>query len=255
MVTGEPLPVEKTVADAVTGGTLNSTGSFVMRAERVGNETLLAQIVQLVTEAQRSRAPMQRLADKVAGYFVPAVVLAALLAFVGWAIWGPQPRLAHALVAAVAVLIIACPCALGPGHTDVYTSRRGSRCICGCTRSECGGAGTLAKVDTLVIDKTGTLTEGRPALQEVRLFPDTKFSKDSLLSLAASVERSSEHPLARGIVRAAESKKLPLAPVTEFQATPGGGVEGRGAWEKSPGGDRQISDAAGNCRAGGFQHR
>ena len=227
MVTGEPLPVEKTVADAVTGGTLNSNGSFVMRAERVGNETLLAQIVKLVSEAQRSRAPMQRLADKVAGYFVPSVVLAALLAFLGWSIWGPQPRLAHALVAAVAVLIIACPCALGLATPMSILVAVGRGASVGVLVRNAEALERLAKVDTLVIDKTGTLTEGRPALQEVQIFPDTKFSKDSLLSLAASVERSSEHPLARGIVRAAESKKLPLAPITEFQATPGGGAEGR----------------------------
>jgi P-type Cu+ transporter len=227
MVTGEPLPVEKTVGELVTGGTLNSSGSFVMQAERVGNETLLAQIVKLVSEAQRSRAPMQRLADRVAGYFVPAVVLAALLAFVGWAMWGPQPRFAHALVAAVSVLIIACPCALGLATPISILVAVGRGASVGVLVRNAEALERLAKVDTLVIDKTGTLTEGRPALQEIQLCPDARFTKDSLLSLAASVERSSEHPLARGIVRAAESKKLPLAPASDFQSTLGGGVEGR----------------------------
>jgi P-type Cu+ transporter len=227
MVTGEPLPVEKTVGDTVTGGTLNSTGSFVMRAERVGNDTLLAQIVKLVSEAQRSRAPMQRLADRVAAYFVPAVVLAALLAFAGWAIWGPQPRLAHALVAAVSVLIIACPCALGLATPMSILVAVGRGASVGVLVRNAEALERLARIDTLVIDKTGTLTEGRPELSDILLYPDTKFTKDSLLSLVASVERASEHPLARGIVRAAEAKKLPLAPTSDFHATPGGGVEGQ----------------------------
>jgi Cu+-exporting ATPase len=227
MVTGEALPVEKAVGDKVTSGTLNSSGSFVMVAERVGNETLLAQIVKLVSEAQRSRAPMQRLADKVAGYFVPAVVLAAVLAFVGWAIWGPQPRLAHAIVAAVSVLIIACPCALGLATPMSILVAVGRGASVGVLVRNAEALERLAKVDTLVVDKTGTLTEGKPDVVNIELPPGSKFTQDSLLSLAASVEHSSEHPLGQAIVRAAEAKKLPLAPIMEFRATPGGGVEGQ----------------------------
>ena len=227
MVTGEPLPVEKSAGDNVTGGTLNASGSFVMVAERVGSDTLLARIVNLVSEAQRSRAPMQRLADKVAGYFVPGVVAAAILAFLGWAIWGPEPRMAHALLAAVAVLIIACPCALGlatPMSIMVAVARGAS---VGVLVRNAEALEALARVDTLVIDKTGTLTEGKPHLTNVRVLEGAKLAANLLLSLAASVERASEHPLARAIVRSAEERKLPLAPVTEFQASPGGGVQGR----------------------------
>ncbi len=227
MMTGEPLPVEKTAGDKVTGGTLNTSGSFVMVAERVGSDTLLARIVKLVSEAQRSRAPMQRLADKVAGYFVPGVVLAATLAFLGWAIWGPEPKMAHALLAAVAVLIIACPCALGlatPMSVMVAVGRGASG---GVLVRSAEALETLARVDTLVIDKTGTLTEGKPHLTNIRLREGAGLAENALLSLAASVERSSEHPLARAIVRAAEERKLPLAPITEFQASPGGGVGGK----------------------------
>ncbi len=232
MVTGEPLPVEKSIGDKITGGTLNSSGSFVMRAERVGSDTLLAQIVKLVSEAQRSRAPLQRLADQVASYFVPAVVLAAIMAFSGWAIWGPSPRIPHALVAAVSVLIIACPCALGLATPMSILVAVGRGASVGVLIRNAEALERLAKVDTLVIDKTGTLTEGRPALADIQLAADSTFTKESLLSLAASVERPSEHPLARGIVRAAESKKLPLVPVTEFLATPGGGVQAQIAGKK-----------------------
>jgi P-type Cu+ transporter len=226
MVTGEPLPVEKATGDKVTGGTLNASGSFVMVAERVGSDTLLARIVKLVSEAQRSRAPMQRLADKVAGYFVPGVVAAAILAFAGWAIWGPEPRMAHALLAAVAVLIIACPCALGLATPMSIMVAVGRGASAGVLVRNAEALETLARVDTLVIDKTGTLTEGKPHLTNVRVLEGTKLAENALLSLAASVERASEHPLARAIVRAAEERKLPLAPVTEFQASPGGGVKG-----------------------------
>ena len=227
MVTGESLPVEKSTGDKVTGGTLNASGSFVMAAERVGSDTLLARIVKLVSEAQRSRAPMQRLADKVAGYFVPGVVAAAILAFLGWAIWGPEPRMAHALLAAVAVLIIACPCALGLATPMSIMVAVGRGASLGVLVRNAEALETLARVDTLVIDKTGTLTEGKPHLTNVRVLQGTKLAENALLSLAASVERASEHPLARAIVRAAEERKLPLAPVTEFQASPGGGVQGR----------------------------
>jgi Cu+-exporting ATPase len=227
MVTGEPLPAEKKIGDPVTGGTLNSSGSFVMVAERVGSDTLLSQIVKLVSEAQRSRAPMQRLADKVASYFVPGVVLAAILAFLGWAFWGPDPRFAHALLATVAVLIIACPCALGLATPMSILVAVGRGASVGVLVRNAAALETLARVDTLVVDKTGTLTEGKPVVANISLFVGSKFSQDSFLSLLASLERSSEHPLARTIVRAAEGKKLPLAPVTEFRAMPGGGVEGR----------------------------
>ncbi len=227
MVTGEPLPVEKSAGDKVTGGTLNASGSFLMVAERVGSDTLLARIVKLVSEAQRSRAPMQRLADKVAGYFVPGVVAAAILAFLGWAIWGPEPRMAHALLAAVAVLIIACPCALGLATPMSIMVAVGRGASVGVLVRNAEALETLAGVDTLVIDKTGTLTEGKPHLTSIRVVEGTKLAENALLSLAASVERASEHPLARAIVRAAEERKLPLAPVTEFQASPGGGVQGR----------------------------
>lgn len=226
MVTGEPLPVEKSTSDKVTGGTLNTSGSFVMVAERVGSETLLAQIVKLVSEAQRSRAPMQRLADKVAGIFVPAVVAAAIVAFVAWSLFGPQPRFAHALIAAVSVLIIACPCALGLATPMSIMVAVGRGASAGVLVRDAQALETLARVDTLVLDKTGTLTEGRPSLASIEIFDGITMKDDALLSLAASVERASEHPLARAIVRAAEEKKLPIAPVTSFQSTAGGGVEG-----------------------------
>jgi Cu+-exporting ATPase len=227
MVTGEPLPVEKSAGDKVTGGTLNASGSSLMVAERVGSDTLLARIVKLVSEAQRSRAPLQRLSDKVAGYFVPGVVAAAILAFLGWAICGPEPRMAHALLAAVAVLIIACPCALGLATPMSIMVAVGRGASVGVLVRNAEALETLAGVDTLVIDKTGTLTEGKPHLTSIRVVEGTKLAENALLSLAASVERASEHPLARAIVRAAEERKLPLAPVTEFQASPGGGVKGR----------------------------
>ena len=227
MVTGEPMPVEKAAGEKVTGGTLNTSGSFVMQAERVGSETLLAQIVKLVGEAQRSRAPMQRLADKVSGYFVPAVVAAAAVTFLSWALLGPEPRLAHALVNAVAVLIIACPCALGLATPMSIMVAVGRGALVGVLVRNAEALETLAKVDTLVVDKTGTLTEGKPQVGNIESFEASGLSSDELLSLAASLESSSEHPLARAIVRAAKEKKLALAPVKEFTATPGGGVEGR----------------------------
>jgi len=227
MVTGEPLPVDKGVGDKVTGGTLNSSGSFVMLAERVGSETLLAQIVKVVSEAQRSRAPMQRLADRVAGYFVPGVVIAAILAFTGWAIWGPEPRFAHALLAAVSVLIIACPCALGLATPMSIMVAVGRGAAAGVLVRNAEALETLARVDTLVVDKTGTLTEGKPHVARIQVIEGAGLPENAVLSLAGSVERSSEHPLARAIVSAAEERKLPLGPVSEFQATPGGGVTGR----------------------------
>jgi Cu+-exporting ATPase len=226
MLTGEPMPVEKSLGHPVTGGTLNTSGSFVMEAQRVGSETMLAQIVKLVSEAQRSRAPMQRLADKVAAYFVPAVVAAAFLAFVGWAIFGPQPRFAHALVSAIAVVIIACPCALGLATPMSIMVAVGRGAHAGVLIRSAEALETLAKVDTLVIDKTGTLTEGKPQVSAVELALGSAYTNDALLSLAASLERGSEHPLARAIVQAAAEKKLPLVEAGNFLATPGGGIEG-----------------------------
>src|SRR5713101_98240 len=227
MVTGEPMPVEKSSGDGVTGGTLNTSGSFIMEAERVGSETTLAQIVKLVSEAQRSRAPLQRLADRVASYFVPAVIVIAIMAFSGWILFGPEPRFAHALVAAVSVLIIACPCALGLATPMSIMVAVGRGAHAGVLIRNAEALETLAKVDTLVIDKTGTLTEGKPRLASMQVFDENAFHKDELLSLAASLERSSEHPLARAIVHAAQEKNLPLDSVSEFRATPGGGVAGR----------------------------
>lgn len=227
MVTGEPMPVEKSVGDKITGGTLNTSGTFVIRAERVGNETFLAQIVKLVSEAQRSRAPMQRLADRVAAYFVPAVIVAAVLAFAGWALFGPEPRFAHALIAAVAVLIIACPCALGLATPMSIMVAVGRGAHAGVLVRNAEALETLAKVDTLVVDKTGTLTEGKPAVAAIAVVPENSLSKDGLLRLAASVENVSEHPLARALVRRAKEQGVELAAVTDFQAFPGGGVKGR----------------------------
>jgi len=227
MVTGEAMPVEKSPGDQVTGGTLNSSGSFVMEAERVGNETLLAQIVKLVSEAQRSRAPMQRLADKVASYFVPAVILAAILAFMVWMLVGPEPRFAHALVAAVAVLIIACPCALGLATPMSIMVAVGRGAHSGVLIRSAEALETLAKVDTIVVDKTGTLTEGKPRVVSVVAFAHAGLSREKLLGLAASVEQASEHPLARAIVAAAKETGIELAPFTDFRATPGGGAEAK----------------------------
>jgi P-type Cu+ transporter len=227
MVTGEPMPVEKAAGDKVIGGTLNTSGSFVMEAERVGAETMLAEIVKLVSEAQRSRAPLQRLADRVAAYFVPAVIAIAILAFFGWILFGPEPRFAHALVAAVSVLIIACPCALGLATPMSIMVAVGRGAHAGVLIRNAEALETLAKVDTLVVDKTGTLTAGKPRVSSFQVFEGAGFSKDELLSLTASVEQSSEHPLARAIVRAAKEKNLPLTSSTEFRAAPGAGVEGR----------------------------
>jgi len=226
MVTGEPLPAEKAAGDKVTGGTLNTNGSFVMLAERVGSETLLARIVKLVSEAQRSRAPMQRLADRVAGYFVPAVVAAAVAAFVGWAIFGPEPRFAHALVAAVSVLIIACPCALGLATPMSIMVAVGRGATAGVLVRNAEALETLARVDTLVLDKTGTLTEGKPQFLGSSVVNQSGYKEDRLLSLAASLEHLSEHPLGRAIVKAAEERGIPLETVTDFRSSPGGGVEG-----------------------------
>src|SRR6059036_3477936 len=209
MVTGESIPVEKTPGSRVIGGTVNGTGSFVMRAERVGSETLLAQIVHMVGEAQHSRAPIQRLADVVSSWFVPVVVLVAIAAFGVWVTWGPEPRLAHGLVNAVAVLIIACPCALGLATPMSIMVGTGRGALAGVLVKHAEALEVLEKVDMLVVDKTGTLTEGKPRLTSVMAVPSV--SDNDLLRLAASLERGSEHPLAAAIVAGAQSRGLSLA--------------------------------------------
>ncbi len=224
MISGEPVPVEKAVSDQVTGGTLNGTGSFVMTAERVGRDTLLSQIVQMVAEAQRSRAPIQRLADTVAGYFVPAVVAVAVIAFVAWTTWGPPPALAFALIAAVSVLIIACPCALGLATPMSIMVGTGRGAGAGVLIKNAEALERLEKVDTLIVDKTGTLTEGKPRVTTVH--PANGMDADELLRLAASLERASEHPLAATIVAAARDKALPLATPEDFRSHTGMGVSG-----------------------------
>jgi Cu+-exporting ATPase len=222
MITGESLPAEKAPGDKVIGGTLNNTGSFIMTAERVGNETVLAQIVRMVSDAQRSRAPIQRLADKVAGYFVPAVLLAAVITFIAWNWLGPEPRLAHAIINAVAVLIIACPCALGLATPMSIMVGVGRGAHAGVLVKNAGAIEAMEKVTTLVVDKTGTLTEGKPRLTKVVLAAG--FSENELLAAAASVEQQSEHPLASAIVAAARENHLPLGKADDFSSTTGGGV-------------------------------
>ena len=224
MVTGESIPVQKGTGDKVIGGTINGTGSFVMRAERIGSETLLARIVQMVAEAQRSRAPIQRLADIVSGYFVPVVVAVAVISFAVWALWGPAPAIAHALVAAVAVLIIACPCALGLATPMSIQVGVGRGAQAGVLIKNAEALERLEKIDTLVIDKTGTLTEGRPRVVAVET--GGVVGEDELLRLASSLERASEHPLAAAIVEAAAGRGLKLADVEGFDAPTGRGVVG-----------------------------
>lgn len=224
MVTGEAIPVEKSVGDKVIGGTLNGTGSFVMRAEHVGNETLLAQIVRMVSEAQRTRAPIQRLADVVSFYFVPTVVLIAILSFIVWNIFGPEPRLVYALVSAVSVLIIACPCALGLATPMSVMVGTGRGATAGVLVKNAEALETLEKIDTLVVDKTGTLTEGKPRLVAIELLKET--SEEQILKFAASLERQSEHPLAEAIVESAREKKIELVSVNDFQSITGQGVTG-----------------------------
>ena len=224
MITGESIPVEKTVGVRVTGGTINGTGGMVMVAERVGRDTMLARIVQMVSEAQRSRAPIQRLADVTAAYFVPLVVASALITAVAWAIWGPEPRLAYALVNAVAVLIIACPCALGLATPMSIMVGTGRGATVGVLVKKAEALEVFGKVDTLVIDKTGTLTEGKPKLLSVRLMPP--WSDVDLLRLAASLERSSEHPLAAAVVAGAEGRGIAFDHVEQFRSVTGKGVAG-----------------------------
>jgi Cu+-exporting ATPase len=225
MVTGEPIPVEKHAGDRVIGATVNTTGSFIMRAERVGAETMLARIVRMVAEAQRSRAPIQKLADVVASYFVPAVIASSILTFAAWAYFGPEPRLAHALVNAVAVLIIACPCALGLATPMSIMVAMGKGASVGVLFKNAGAIEMMRKIDTLVIDKTGTLTEGKPKL--VSVMATSNLNEADLLRLAASLERGSEHPLAAAIVRAAEERGIKLANVSAFESITGRGVQGK----------------------------
>ena len=225
MVTGEPLPAEKEAGARVTGGTINRTGGFVMRAERVGADTLLSQIVRMVSEAQRSRAPIQRLADVVAAYFVPVVVVAAVATFAIWSWLGPEPRMAFALVNAVAVLIIACPCALGLATPMSIMVGMGRGAMAGVLIKNAEALEVMEKVDTLVVDKTGTLTEGRPTLVSVETVG--VMQADELLRLAASLERGSEHPLAEAVVSGARERGIQLAETTDFQSMTGKGVEGR----------------------------
>ena len=224
MVSGEPIPVEKVAGAKVTAGTVNGTGGFVMRAERVGADTLLSQIVKMVSGAQRSRAPIQRLADRVSSYFVPAVIVAAILTFVVWLFAGPEPRFAHALVNAVAVLIVACPCALGLATPMAIMVGTGRGAQAGILIRNAEALEIFGKVDTLIIDKTGTLTEGKPTLSSVIAQPG--IDESNLLELVASLERSSEHPLAAAIVKGADAKKLALADVTGFNSVTGKGVTG-----------------------------
>jgi Cu+-exporting ATPase len=222
MITGEALPVEKSAGDKVIGGTLNNTGSFVMKAERVGDETVLAQIVRMVSEAQRSRAPIQRLADKVSGYFVPAVLLAAVVTFAVWMWAGPEPRLAHSIVNAVAVLIIACPCALGLATPMSIMVGVGRGAHAGVLVKNAGAIELMEKVTTLVVDKTGTLTEGKPRVTKIIVAPG--ITETDLLAAAAAAELQSEHPLASAIVEAARERNVALENVEEFSSTTGGGV-------------------------------
>ncbi len=224
LVTGESMPLTKDVGDRVIGGTINQTGALVIRAEAVGRDTMLSRIVQMVAEAQRSRAPIQRLADQVAGWFVPAVLAVALLAFAAWSIWGPEPRFTYGLVAAVAVLIIACPCALGLATPMSIMVGVGRGASLGVLIKDAAALERLEKVDTLVVDKTGTLTEGKPAL--TRIVAGEGYHEAELLRLAAAIERPSEHPLARAVVQAAQERDLAIPEVQDFDAPTGKGTSG-----------------------------
>ncbi|HYY30515.1 MAG TPA: copper-translocating P-type ATPase [Chthoniobacterales bacterium] len=225
MITGEPMPVEKTPGDAIVGATVNQTGSFLMRAEKVGSETLLAQIIHMVADAQRSRAPIQKLADTVSGYFVPAVILAAIITFIVWAIWGPAPSMAYAIVNSVSVLIIACPCALGLATPMSIMVGVGKGAQSGILVRNAEAIERTEKVNCLLADKTGTLTAGKPRVTSV--VTGVHFSEGQLLTLAASLEQNSEHPLARAIVEEAQAKRIKLEPVDDFESTTGGGVSGK----------------------------
>ena len=238
MVTGEPIPVEKQSGEKLIGATMNGTGGLLMRAEKVGAETLLAQIIQMVSAAQRSRAPIQRLADTVSGYFVPIVVLIALLSFGIWMIWGPEPRFAHAIVAAVSVLIIACPCALGLATPISIMVGTGRGAAAGVLIKNAEALEIMEKVNTLVTDKTGTLTEGKPKLTSIVALPG--LSDNDILQLGASLERASEHPLADAIVKGAEARSLALSEVKDFQSVSGKGITGLVAGRKVAIGNQKL---------------
>jgi len=225
LMTGEPIPVEKLSGARVIGGTVNGTGTFIMRAERVGSETLLSQIVRMVSEAQRSRAPVQKLADRVSGYFVPAVIFVAILTFIAWAIYGPEPKMAHALLNAVAVLIIACPCALGLATPMAIMVGTGRGALAGILVKNAEALEIFEKVDTLVVDKTGTLTEGRPRV--VSVVSAAGLDQRQILRFAATLERGSEHPLAGAILAAAKERSIDLGNLTDFQSRTGKGVLGK----------------------------
>ena len=241
MVTGESIPVEKHIGDRVVGATLNGQGSFVMRAERVGSDTLLARIVHLVAAAQRTRAPIQGLADRVSAWFVPAVIVAALMAAAAWALWGPEPRLAHALLVGVSVLIIACPCALGLATPMSITVAMGRGAGIGVLFRNAEAIEQLRKVDTLVVDKTGTLTEGRPKV--VRIVPVPGMDEATVLTLAAALEVGSEHPLAGAILAAAKDRGIAATPAEDFKALTGLGVVGRAAGRLVALGNAALMDA------------
>ncbi|MAZ05286.1 MAG: copper-translocating P-type ATPase, partial [Halomonas sp.] len=224
MISGEPVPVEKAEGDKVTGATINGTGSLVMEATRVGADTMLSQIVEMVANAQRSRAPIQKFADMVAGKFVPAVIVVAALSFAAWAIWGPDPALSYALVSAVAVLIIACPCALGLATPMSIMTATGRGAQVGVLIKNAEALERFAKVDTLIVDKTGTLTEGKPKL--VAVLPESPHDETEVLRLAATLEKGSEHPLAEAIVSGAEARNVALGKADDFEAVTGKGVKG-----------------------------
>jgi P-type Cu+ transporter len=238
LMTGEPIPVEKTNGSRVIGGAVNGTGTFVMRAERVGSETLLAQIVRMVSEAQRSRAPVQKLADQVAGYFVPAVVLIAIVTFILWGIVGPAPKMAHALLNAVAVLIIACPCALGLATPMAIMVGTGRGALAGILIKNAESLETLEKVDTLVVDKTGTLTEGKPKVTSV--IASSGSDEIEILRVAATLERGSEHPLAAAIVAAANERGIAIGAVSDFRSLTGKGVTGQADARAAAFGNRAL---------------
>jgi Cu+-exporting ATPase len=224
MISGEPVPVEKVEGDTVTGATINGTGSLIIEATRVGSDTMLSQIVEMVANAQRSRAPIQKYADMVAGYFVPVVILIAIISFISWAIWGPDPALSYGLVSAVAVLIIACPCALGLATPMSIMTATGRGAQAGVLIKNAEALERFEKVDTLIVDKTGTLTEGKPKL--VAVLPEEGHDEAEVLRLAASLERGSEHPLAEAIVSGAEERGVEMADATDFEAVTGKGVKG-----------------------------
>jgi Cu+-exporting ATPase len=243
MITGEPIPVEKQAGDRLTGATVNGNGALIMKAERVGSETLLAQIVQMVSEAQRSRAPIQNLADMVAGYFVPTVVTVSVITFLIWALWGPKPSMAFALVNAIAVLIIACPCALGLATPMSIMVATGKGATMGVLFKNAEAIEQMRKVDTLVVDKTGTLTEGRPRVAGIR--PAKGYDENQLIQLAGSLERASEHPLAAAIVAGAEERGMKIPPAEDFESVTGKGVRARVNNQRVELGNQKLMEESG----------